>query len=226
MSRNNKFSTKDKPVTIAGHCRLRITTVSIASPFYAQTLSVSPVDSSIGRLIAISDSFDLYRFTRLRFRLLPSLVGGAGADGCLAFVPTNPSAYPASLNDLVEAEDSVYFWGQQTVPAQLNVSPATLKGGVPVWYKTRAISSIPDLFEYQGALTVGDESGASRVYTIYMDYVITFKCPIGVSQTGFTVPRPLASLPRAREMLESKQQEPISDEEYQSVTPKARRPKR
>lgn len=183
MSRQS-FNKKDKPVVMAGTARLRLTTAAISGSYYARTLAFTPVDSSFGRLISISDAFDLYRFTKLRFRILPALLAGSGIDGCLSFTPSYPSNAPTSLNDQCEIESSAYFWSQQTTHSTLTVSRQALQGGVPVWYKTRAIASVPDLLEYQGSLIVGDESGAARTYTIFIDYVIEFKTPVGISVTS------------------------------------------
>lgn len=216
---SNRFSIKDKPVKIAGTCRLRLTTASGGSGFYFRQLAISPLDSSALRLVSMSDTYDLYRFTRLRFRILPARTGGSGFDGCMSYVASYPLNSPANLNELCEEADSVYFWGQQTTHSTLNVSKAALSGGVPVWYKTRTAIGI-DSLAYQGALTVGDETGASATYTVFMDYVIEFKNPVPLSLSA------MKALPRLP-VAESKETSVPSDDEYYSdARSQRRKPKR
>ena len=166
---------------MAGNCRGTLTTVSISAGYYSATLAICPTDSSFGRLITISDAYDLYRFTKLRFT---TMAEGSNLDytGCISYLPSLENADPASLSQLAEVDCAKYFWSKQTTPVRLNISPAALDGGVPVWYKTRATST-NDVLEYQGSLIIGDDLGTANTYVFFLEYVIEFRNPAATGMT-------------------------------------------
>jgi len=167
---------------MAGSCRGSLTTSAVGG-YYVAVLGLHPTDSSFGRLTTISDAFDLYRFTKIRFT---TMARGSNLDytGAIAYIPSLENAAPASLNELAEVEDTTYFWSKQTVPARVNVSGAALAGSQPKWYKTRTTGNNPDIDEYQGNIMIGDDLGSAQTYVFFMEYEIEFRTPAGIGMTS------------------------------------------
>jgi len=137
-----------------------------------QTTQLTPAQIS-ARVSALSDNFELYRLTRLKFKIHPC-VSQAAEVFCAAFY-SNILDTTASFSGIVEGPACAIISGKATVPTNwVNVPKACLAGALP-WYKAQA--GAPDPWEeVAGVLVLASDSGASSAsLTIEVDGVIEFK---------------------------------------------------
>jgi len=180
--------TNDKPVKIAFHFQSNNTGAS------AYTLAIQPAGMGT-RVSGIADSFELYRVTALKFRLLPSAtVSGTvrpttSAAGWYAGVT---DTVPSTVTSIAENTESVLLAVWATVPTEwCRVGKVSLAGYCP-WYKT--IQGTPDVAEeIQGNIYVA--AGSTDSYVIEVRGVIEFKGPVNPSST-----------PMARQMAEMRKE--------------------
>lgn len=205
-----------RPVTIRGTCLLGIS-LSAGSTFKYGSVAVAPSTLNSDRLLGISDTFNAYRFTRMRMHIVPSsfVKNGTYSLTGLVLIGYNPvilNAAPSFNADIAEFQSALMYGvgsstalgapaeAATTVPAHLDFIRSGMDGFLTKWLKTRATSS-DDLFEYQGQIVVGWESASSAnvpVLNIMLEYECQFKDPVPTVVTSIHHPMapPRASLPQ------------------------------
>jgi hypothetical protein len=125
-------------------------TVSIPfSVVFSQSAATSNIISPAltSRLAAIADDYEEYRFTELRFRLIP----GASNTPAACFLPGITDTPPTTTATIMQCIESVMLGSTSTTPTQWCVVPRALLAGMHTWYKT--IPGTPaDAEELQGGI--------------------------------------------------------------------------
>ncbi len=127
--------------------------VATSTTSLAQTLKISPPTLQ-ARLDEIGETFQLYRVTKLKFRLHPTAdtVGTVAKAAC--YVSGGVSTAPSSVAQVCVNPISVFSGDFATTPTEWqHVPSAILQGSLP-WYKTIASGSVDDWEEVQGAIYV------------------------------------------------------------------------
>lgn len=145
----------------------RLSTVALSSG----QLQLALAPGTFTSLINLRDSFELYRFVKLRYRLHPAVITADTAQ-VVGYYPegtvTSPS-FPSATADCVAMASRC------TVPSIWHeVAPARLQG-IAQWYKSNPDSADIDL-EWQGIINVTGTSSENAI--IEMDGVCEFKNPI------------------------------------------------
>lgn len=168
-------------------------------PFhYAVSVAVS---SNIGqtnilpalfpRLLDIADGFDMYRFSKFKFRILPSLV--ITEMHAAGFYPGVTDNAPATFNDISENVMSCLRSWNHAIPTEWVEIPPVVLAGYVGWYKTVA-GSIDAALERVGTIFVYGSS--TNAVTLEFRGVCEFKGP---ANTGAT-----PALRQRRMLLEEK----------------------
>ncbi len=143
------------------------------------TVAVAP--SSFTRVAALADNYALYRFTELRFRLLPTSAGTniTGAMG-VGWLPGVTDTAPNSTIALAECIQSCILSVRATVPTEwVRLTRSDLQGYEP-WYKT--VAGTPESAdEVQGNLFL--TGAGTDGYALEVRGTVEFK--VGVN-TAFT----------------------------------------
>lgn len=113
------------------------------------------------RVSAIGETYQLYRVSKLKYRLHPTTNGAVQDPVYAAFVPAGVAVDPTGVNDIVELPGSVRMAGNntsgvcvQTIPSNWYEVPAVdLRGPLP-WYKTVGSASVDSWEENQGLVYV------------------------------------------------------------------------
>jgi len=152
-------------------------TLKIGSIVTVFSILVSPVLSS--RILEQADTFELYRVTRLRFRLhADAQTGGTAMVAC--YVPGVTDTPPSTVAVAAESLESVVQAGSATMPSKwCNVSRGALAsyGG---WYKT--IPGTPATSEeIQGTIFVVPTG--TQTYVLEVEGIFEFKAPVDPAAT-------------------------------------------
>jgi hypothetical protein len=138
-------------------------------------IRVRPSSGQFGAISGMYDSFELYKVSKLRFRLLPN-TSMATAQSVAYYPESQITAPTVALNtDVIE---STYINNDTTVPTRWVNVPATRLQGQLEWYK-----SVPDAgdvgFEDQGIILVAGTS--TETYYLEIQGTILFKNPVSTS---------------------------------------------
>jgi hypothetical protein len=143
-----------------------------------QSIFLNP--GNFGRLLNCAKAFEFYRFTKLRFRLMPSESSTATQQvlvaGYLAEIADTPPAF-AGVTEMMP-QSTVVLAGTgttstQTVPGKWVNVPRNVLLATPVkWYKTVA-SSGEDIFLSQGTIWLASSSVAD---TAFLNLEIEYSC--------------------------------------------------
>jgi hypothetical protein len=145
------------------------------------SFGLSPGAGLSNRLNTISDAFEMYRFTKLHFRILPSDVS-ATAKMAVCFVPADLTTAPSTVVQCFDTNLVSYWAGfeVQTVPGDwVEVPPAVLSGLFP-WYRT------------QGGGGTTEESTQGQFYVVgtgTQNYCVDIRGVVelkGIANTGNT----------------------------------------
>ncbi len=186
-----------------------IKTTTLASSTASETL----FPAFFPRVLNEADAFDLYRFTKLKFRVLDD-TSSTPDQVIVGFYPGVTDTAPASISDVSECNWYSFRGKTWTQPGGWSVvPPAVLRGQLP-WFKT-----------IQGAATNVEEiqgkffffGGAQAANTIRVEYrgICELK---GASNTGST-PAARARLERQRErerlisILQEEDEDDVSDKD-------------
>jgi hypothetical protein len=130
---------------------------------------------NFGILADIGLVYELYRFTRLEYSILPRSAGTGDNPLSYSYYPDVNVTPPASQNAAMECVDAVLQMDTATVPSHWHRVPAVRLRGMLTWYK-----SVPDAssaeFEGQGLLQAFG-SGVEAVYVVVRG-VCEFKNPM------------------------------------------------
>ncbi len=176
------MSKRDHVEKVSGNC-----VQSLTSTTFASILAIAPNLIGSTRLTAISDSFMLYRFTKLHITPIQWSTVAAGSTQALGYTVDVVNTPPTTLSDIAELTPVILWLPQSTqnMGPTLKLEKADLLGIVP-WYRTRA-GSPDDSFEYQGAI-YQRSGGTSEVITYRIDYTCELKDFVPTSTT-FRRPR-------------------------------------
>jgi len=155
----------------------------------AASLNIAP--GSFPRLNSIADSYSLYRFKELRYRILPNTtISGLQSASYLPGAVDTPPSTTTTINEIV----STTVLGQrQTNPSDWVVLRAGDLSGYLSWYKT--VIGTPDpIDEVQGAIYI--VGNGVEVCTLEIRGVCSFKNQVATANT-----------PMLREVLLRKERE-------------------
>ncbi len=191
-----------KTVKVSG--QLLLSMVSSSNVGVALLSPSTGFASASGKLAALSDTFALYRFTKLRFEVGLNHTTGTLGTGVIGYTPEITSVAPTTASEVADLPwahrldffraigTDLYF---TNVYRDLGVDTATLQAhGVP-WLRTHG-TSFDDNLEYQGAIYTYTP-GAGDVVVLVAHYEVEFKDFIGTGQT----PRPRPPLKPASVLL-------------------------
>lgn len=143
------------------------------------------------KLSALADLFQYYRFTKFRWRLLPTnselYISG--------YQPDLSQTLPSGTEDIMAlpycGEALLNLSGTESipsVPAWNTIPPHMMLQQNVKWWRTRVSGSVDDQFEYQGAASFGRFTDGSQLTGLYVDteYEIQFKNFISANQTPKT----------------------------------------
>lgn len=189
MTKRNKQGTAQRIETISG--------ILLATPTYAggfATQLITPVDlgSYSPKLLALSDLFQFYRFTKLRVTLAPgSPIRALGVgSGPLTTAPANNNEIrdlPWSMVCNDEAGTTAPYGGL-SVPHSERVDMAVLRNSLVPWFRTRQGAFDANLQQQGYIVTAHSAASGSAAGRYYIHYTVEFKDFIGVAQTPMKVP--------------------------------------
>lgn len=135
------------------------------------SLGLTPSSAAFGALSSMYTAFDLYKFTKLRFRLLPnSAMASAQTAG---FYPEAVITNPTITNG-TDCVNSTYINKDMSVPSRwVNVPPEMMKGMLN-WWKCQPDTGDVDL-EFEGILAISGTGIES--YYIEVEGTCLFKNP-------------------------------------------------
>ncbi len=157
----------------------------------ATSENVAP--ASFPRLGTIADGYALYRFTELKYRIVPDSTITARQTAC--YIPGAVDTPPSSSSQASEILEAVCLGTRQTTPSDWGkCQPRDLTSYLP-WYKT-VVGSPDPIVEIQGALfMVG--TGTEQVVVEYRG-ICEFKNPIDTASTPQLRQEKLLAMERER----------------------------
>jgi len=140
------------------------------------TVSVTPQNSTFAGLNEIADQFDLFRVSRLRYRIHP-MDPTDTVNQCLAYFPDVDiqTQTSAQVSESPLAAVQTPFCG---VPSRWMTVPRSQLKGMLDWYKCTADAGAAE-FESQGSIQAA--GGLSDVCRFELEGVILFKNPVSSS---------------------------------------------
>jgi hypothetical protein len=135
------------------------------------------------RLLAVSDSFDLFRFVKVQVRFLQSnnyiTTAGATSNGLISSLAYNPdvSNTPGSLQEMVNQPLLAVGNGLNGDPQpRLRLSRKLLGLNAPKWF--RRGTSYDQLLQTQGQIFYGQSQNLSTsAVSLLVEYVVELGCP-------------------------------------------------
>ncbi len=134
------------------------------------------VPSSMGSLNSLYTAYELYKFTRLKYRILTNVDGSANSVATAAYYPDVTVTAPASLGAAMENLDAIVRVATQTTPTEWHDVPKERLRGQLAWYKTQADAASSD-FEVQGIIQAFSTSATEAVYLLVRG-VCAFRNPV------------------------------------------------
>lgn len=131
------------------------------------------------RFNQMQEIYQLFRFVRLRMRVVPynltgfSLGSGLAQLFVLCFVQGIPSSGPASVSAGMQLNNSITFNPERSIISELNLGRAALLADTPSkWYRTQPSATVEAWEEQQGTLylVAGSNASASADYYIQFEY--------------------------------------------------------
>ncbi len=166
--------THNKVESVRFHSFLN-TTINAGAPVQAL---INPTLS--GHLQTIGDTFELYRFTELWFRLQAPATANQGGGTTAAYLPGVTDTYPTTATTNLESLNGCYLSVRATVPTEwVRLNRKDLSGYQP-WYKT--VQGTPEVAdEVQGVINFTGSS--SDVVLCEFRGVVEFKNPVNAAST-------------------------------------------
>ncbi len=147
-----------------------------SSPNSASALTINVYPAAFSRVLEIADAFDLYRVTKLKFRLHCT-----ASEASAGYYPGVTDNLPTSMQDLGENIYSIYqIGGGGTPPTDWIKVPKTVLRGYQNWYKT-VLGSVGTDTEIVGSIFI--RGGASEVVRLEIRGEFEFT---GAANTGAT----------------------------------------
>ncbi len=151
--------------------------------------------SSFPRVLEVADSFDLFRVTKLRYRLHPA--DTTPASLCMAFFPGVTDTPPTTFSTISECVQRTVIAGTATVPSNWVEVPRGLLRGMHEWYKT--IPGTTELAEeYPGVIYAGAPTTGAGYIKYEIEGVFEFAGPITTGSTPMERAKKRAAAERAR----------------------------
>ncbi len=161
-------SFRDHPIVIPFSAYLDYTATA------STTVQMYP--AQFGRVLAEADAFELYRFTKLKFRLLP---GGTAGHVVAAYVPGVTDTAPNTITTVGSIPQHAAIGATQTTPSPWVTLRRELQGYEP-WYKT--VAGTPDAAqEIQGNIFIATSAATS--FAIEIVGVCEFRGPVPLTST-------------------------------------------
>ncbi len=129
-----------------------------------------------------ANSFEYYRFIKLRFRLMP-YPNSTGGQVALQYYSGVPDATPASATAIANSDQSTWLASTMTVPSKWVNVPRTLLSGKQPWYK--AVAGNPESVEEIQGYIIGVSSVFTNIVVVEIAGMIEFK---GVTDSSATPP--------------------------------------
>ncbi len=145
----------------------------------AATITVSPAMSPQSTQYA--DAFQMYRVTRLRFRLMRTTTTTATQSAC--YLPGVTDNSPSSAAAAAAVPASVILPLTATVPTRWCNVPSNILSSYMNWYKT-VVGSPDAAEEIQGNIYV--RGGATDQYLIEIDAIMDFRVSVPTGVTPMT----------------------------------------
>ncbi len=123
------------------------------------------VPTSMGSLGTMYTSYELYKFTKLKYRILTNVDGTTGSIATVAYYPDVNVTAPASLPAALENPDCIVRVTTQTTPTEWHDVPKERLRGQLAWYKCQPDASSSD-FEVQGLLQTYTNSATEAVIVL------------------------------------------------------------
>lgn len=150
------------------------------------------------RLVIIAEIYQYYRFTSLKFSVMPAITATNDTDTSLGYLPRVPNAAPTTHAEINNMTVATFKSRGQTVPSKLVVPRSIVLGDAPLkWYQTIA-GTEDSQFEVQGYYVVASNVVSAAVVTAQMmivEGVCEFKGRTNAGQT------PLYKLPKQPKLL-------------------------
>ena len=154
------------------------------------TIALSPNTGLSNRLAGIADSFDEYRFVRLRYRVLPPN-GSQSTAHVITFAPGITDTAPTVTN-VLEYLGTVQVTARMSVPSPWYDVPKGVLSGMHAWYKT-VVGATDAADELQGNFFLA--GGATDVVSIEIEGICQFRAAAAPGST----PMARAEAARCRE---------------------------
>lgn len=152
---------------------------------FAQSNVLNPqIDS---RLAALAATFQLYRFTWLKFTLYPVPTGDSVSVDLgwgLGFMPDEPesSSFPASTVQMMQMPFASFMTGRVLVPQYFTVPRSELLGrNATKWWETDNTASGTQLVD-QGKIFIRSQATTTNVVYV-LEYRVEFTNPLPASLT-------------------------------------------
>jgi hypothetical protein len=143
--------------------------------------SIVVIPTNFGaRLTGLSDSFQLFRFTKLDLHLRLNTTSQGPVN--VGYTSANLEVAATTATDISFFERSQVVWPGQTIPAVLKLSQKDLTGMIP-WY--RRGTAYDNTLENQGEIWVGGLANAEAAYPMFATGIIQFKDPVAPATTAF-----------------------------------------
>lgn len=143
------------------------------------TVSLSP--ATFTSLSSLAGQFDMYKVTRLRFRMHPATSTTIALAAC--YIPGISDNLPVGTVACAQVSDHTYIGGDTTVPSSWCQVPSAGLKGYMNWYKT-VVGSPDAAEEVQGVIRLGGSS--TEVYQLEVEATYLFKNLLPDSATPMT----------------------------------------
>jgi hypothetical protein len=149
--------------------------------------------ATFGRLNTVADTYALYRFSDLRFRMRPMATRSTLQSA--AYLPGAVDTVPSTPNANAEALESVVLGATEVVPTEWAVvKNRDLMSYLP-WYKT-IVGSPDPIIEIQGAIFLNGTG--TDAYAVEVRGICDFKSPINTASTPMLARQALIRKERER----------------------------
>jgi hypothetical protein len=188
LSASNSAKSNQK-VVLHGTTLLQLS-LAVGVGNYAGLIPTSPVFGS-SPLSNISDAFELYRFTALRFKVMP-LNANSPDLFTVGYTSADVSGtIPVNTSDIMDGPFCVEMHGYETVTHTASVPRQLLMLTPAKWFHTRTTLDNPTDTECQGYISWGGVTGNTYSYAVYvrLDWTIEL-CQIADTSVTRSLWRP------------------------------------
>jgi hypothetical protein len=172
-------------------------------------LSLTPLNLD-ARCVSITDAFMLYRFTKLRFHIVPT--GGAGYGiFALGYTPAIPTTGPGNGQQVLDCAVSSFGNGSVGFPLpHLNLTRKTLMTNAPKWF--RRGTGYDDLLELQGQIYYWAQNNFNVANVlILIEWEIEVASPLATADTMRGPARDPALANRLQQLRQESKEKDLAD---------------